>query len=169
MTLTNKKEDKKNNQNNSLINKKAPSFSLKDKEGKQIKLNEIKSDYIVLFFYPKDNTPGCTIEAHNFSVDIKKYQKLNTEIIGISGGDEKSKAIFCKKNNLKITLLSDKDFKISNRYNVYGEKKFMGNTYLGISRTTFILNKNKKIIKIFENVKPNIHSKEILDFLRELK
>jgi len=152
-----------------IENKKAPSFKLKNKDGKIISLNNIKSDYIVVYFYPKDNTSGCTIEAKMFSKDLNKFKKINTEIIGISGGDEKTKTRFVEKNNLKITLLSDPEFKVSTKYGVYGEKKMMGRTYMGIKRTTFILDKNKKIIKIFNKVKPLIHSKEVYDFIVNLK
>jgi len=152
-----------------IENKKAPSFKLKNKDGKVISLNNIKSDYIVVYFYPKDNTSGCTIEAKMFSKDLNKFKKINTEIIGISGGDEKTKTRFVEKNNLKINLLSDPEFKVSTKYGVYGEKKMMGRTYMGIKRTTFILDKNKKIIKIFNKVKPLIHSKEVYDFIVNLK
>lgn len=152
-----------------IENKKAPSFKLKNKDNKIISLNDIKSDYIVVYFYPKDNTSGCTIEAKMFSKDLNKFKKINTGIIGISGGDEKTKTKFIEKNNLKITLLSDHEFKVSSKYGVYGEKKMMGRTYMGIKRTTFILDKNKKIIKIFNKVKPLIHSKEVYDFIVNLK
>ena len=145
----------------------APDFSLRDKDGKIHSLNGVTSDYILVYFYPKDNTPGCTIEAKDFSRDIEKFDKLNTTIIGISGGDEKSKTKFCEKQNLKILLLSDYDFSVSNNYGVYGEKSFMGRKYMGISRWTFVLNKNHKIIKIYDKVKPGIHSKEVLEFIKE--
>lgn len=147
--------------------KKAPHFSLKNKEAKEVALKDINADFTVLFFYPKDNTPGCTIEAKEFSSNIDKFKKLKTEVIGISGGDEKSKQKFCDKHDLEVTLLSDPDFKVSTKYGVYGQKKFMGKEYLGISRTTFILDKNKDIIKVYEKVKPLGHAKEILDFLKE--
>jgi peroxiredoxin Q/BCP len=144
---------------------KAIDFSLKDKDGKAHSLKDIKSDFIVLYFYPKDNTPGCTIEANGFNKDLDKYKKLKTAVIGISGGDEKSKTKFCEKNKLTILLLSDTDFSVSKKYGVYGEKSFMGHKYLGISRTTFILDKDRKIIKIYEKVNPISHSKEVIAFL----
>ena len=93
---------------------------------------------------------------------------MNAEIIGISGGNEKTKDKFCNANNLKILLLSDTDFKISTKYGLYGEKSFMGRKYMGISRVTFILDKNKKIIKIYDKVKPLTHSKEVLKFIEDL-
>ena len=144
----------------------APDFSLRDKDGKIHSLNGVTSDYILVYFYPKDNTPGCTIEAKDFSRDIGEFEKLNTTIIGISGGDEKSKTKFCEKQNIKILLLSDSDFSVSNNYGVYGEKSFMGRKYMGISRWTFVLNKDHKIIKIYDKVKPAEHSQEVLEFIR---
>ena|SRR3989344_3059866 len=144
-------------------------FILKDKQGKEIQLAKIKADYIVVYFYPKDSTPGCTLEANTFNELLPEFKKLKTEVIGISGGDEKSKEKFSKKYGLKLTLLSDPEFFISRQYYVYGEKKFLGKTFMGIKRTTFILDKNKKFIKIYENVKPDNHAKEVLTFLTELK
>ena len=144
-------------------------FSLNDKDGRTISLKDFNSDYIVVYFYPKDNTPGCTIESKKFNDALDQFSKLNTIIIGISGGDEKSKTKFCDKHDLKLTLLSDPNFKVSESYGVYGEKSFMGKKYMGISRQTFVLNKNHKIIKIFEKVKPIIHTKEVLEFIRSLK
>ena len=149
-----------------MLNKKAQSFSLKDKDAKAHNLKDINSDFTVLYFYPKDNTSGCTIQANTFNSKLPEFKKLKTTIIAISGGDEKSKTKFCEKNNLKIILLSDTDFNISKKYNVYGEKKFMGKTYDGIYRTTFVLDKNKKIIKIFEKVKPAENPDEIIGFIR---
>jgi thioredoxin-dependent peroxiredoxin len=150
-------------------NKKAPEFKLKDKDSNFHTLKDFKEKYKVLFFYPKDNTPGCTIESKKFSALLPEFKKLNTKIIGISGGDEKSKTKFCDKQNLNLLLLSDTDFSISKKYNSYGEKSFMGRKYLGISRNTFILDKNNNILHVFEKVKPLTHPKEVLDFIKSLK
>tara|TARA_Y100000310_G_C20689623_1_gene821372 strand:+ start:376 stop:834 length:459 start_codon:yes stop_codon:yes gene_type:complete len=147
---------------------KAPNFSLKDKNGKFHSLKDIKSKYIVIYFYPRDSTPGCTVEANEFNKYLNQFKNLNTTIIGISGGDEKSKTKFCDTHNLKFTLLSDTEYKVSNKYGVYGEKSFMGKKFMGISRITFILDKNKKIIKIYDKVKPLIHSNEVLEFIKSL-
>ncbi len=151
------------------INKKAPAFTLKDKDGIKISLKDIKSKYTLVYFYPKDNTSGCTTEATEFSKYKNQLEKEGISIIGISGGDEKTKTKFVEKNKLKITLLSDPEFKISNKYSVYGEKKFMGRTYIGIKRTSFLLDENKKIIKIYNKVKPAEHAKEVLEDVKELK
>lgn len=149
-------------------NQKASDFALKDKDGKLHKLSDIKTDYTVIYFYPKDNTPGCTIEANEFTELINDFKKLNAEIIGISGGDEESKRKFCDKHNLKIALLSDPNFEISKKYEVYGEKSFLGKKFLGINRTTFVLDKNKKIIRVYENVKALGHAEEVLNFVKNL-
>ena len=148
------------------INDVAFDFKLKDKSGKFYSLKDIKGDHKIIYFYPKDDTPGCTIEAQAFTIDLNKFNKINAVIIGISGGDENSKRKFCEKYDLKILLLSDPDFNICRKYNVYGEKSFMGNKFLGIKRTTFVLDKNDRVIKIYENVKPEGHSEEVLKFLK---
>ncbi len=150
------------------LSSKAPDFKLKDKNGDSYSLKNLDSDFIVVYFYPKDDTPGCTIEAKGFNKDLSKFKKLNISIIGISGGDETSKGKFCKKYKLKITLLSDPDFKISKKYGAYGKKSFMGKTYNGILRKTFILNDKRKIIKIYDKVTPDTHSKEILELIKSL-
>ncbi|MEK6914220.1 MAG: peroxiredoxin [Nanoarchaeota archaeon] len=147
---------------------KAVDFELKDKDGKNIRLINIKSDYTIIYFYPKDNTPGCSIEANEFSNFVEKFRELNTVIIGISGGDEKSKRNFCEKYNLRIILLSDPDFSICKKYNSYGEKIFMGRKFNGIFRNTYVLDKNKNVIKIYENVKAKDHAQEVLKFIRDL-
>jgi len=148
---------------------KAPELNLKDKDGATYKLKDLSSDYTLIFFYPKDNTPGCTTEALQFTKDLAKFNKLNTQIVGISGGDEKSKTKFCEKHNLKILLLSDPDFKVSTKFGVYGERSFMGKKYMGIGRHSFLLNKEKKIVKVYEKVKPKEHSNEVIKDIKELQ
>lgn len=143
----------------------APNFSLKDKNGKIHSLNEIKSKFIVLYFYPKDDTPGCTVEGIEFSQHKEALKKLGAEIIGISGGNNESKKKFCEKHDLTVILLSDTDFSISKKYGVYGEKSFMGRKFMGIKRTTFLISQGK-IIKVFENVKPESHIQEVISFLQ---
>ena len=143
----------------------APDFSLKDKDGKIHKLSDIKSKYIVLYFYPKDDTPGCTIEANSFNRNIEKFKNADAEVIGISGGNEKTKKNFCTKYGLNITLLSDSDFEISKKYGVFKEKNFFGRRINSIGRITFII-KNGKIIKVFRKVYPDRHIQEVLDFLK---
>ena len=148
------------------LNDKAHDFFLKDKSGKIYSLKDIKGDHKVIYFYPKDDTSGCTIEAQAFTRDLSKFKKINAAVIGISGGDENSKRKFCEKYDLKVLLLSDPDFSVCKKYGVYGEKSFMGNKFLGIKRTTCVLDKNDKAIKIYENVKPEGHSEDVLEFLK---
>ena len=146
----------------------APNFTLKDKNGDEHSLSDVKSRYVIIYFYPKDNTPGCTVEATSFSKNLADLEVLGATIIGISGGDEKTKTKFCDKNNLNFLLLSDTDFAVSDKYGVYGEKSFMGKKYMGLSRDTFALDQNHKVIKVFRNVKPITHIAKLLDFLKEL-
>lgn len=152
-----------------LIGTQAPSFHLEDKDGNKVRLNKIDSKYTIIYFYPKDNTPGCTIQAKKFTAKKAELEKLGATIIGISGGDQKSKTKFCEKNELDILLLSDPDFKVSDAYGVYGEKSFMGKKFMGIARTTFILDENKKIIHVYEQVKPSENADDIIAFLQEQK
>ncbi len=150
------------NQNN-VIN-----FSLKDLNNKLWNLKDFSGKKIVLYFYPKDDTPGCTLEAKEFNNLKEKFEENNSIVIGISGGDSKSKEKFCDRNNLSILLLSDSDFKVSKSYGVYGEKSFMGKKFMGIKRTTFIINETGKIIEIFENVKPSGHANKVLEIVEKI-
>lgn len=150
------------------LHSSAPNFSLKDKEGKIHELKKIRAHYIVLYFYPKDNTAGCTIEAVEFTRNLDELEKLGAIVIGISGGDEKSKTTFCINHNLKVLLLSDPDFAVCKKYEVYGEKKFLGKIFNGIKRITFIIHKGK-IIKVFDKVYPKEHVQEVMLFLKSLQ
>lgn len=143
----------------------APDFCLKDKDGVVCQLSKLSANTYIVYFYPRDNTPGCTLEARDFQKNLQKFDDKNVKLIGISGGDEKSKQKFCSKQKLKFTLLSDSDGKVGKSFGVFGEKKFMGRKYLGFSRVTFILDKDKRVIKVFDKVKPLGHAKEILKFL----
>lgn len=147
-------------------NMKAPEFSLPDKNGTMHSLSDITTKNTLIFFYPKDSTPGCTIESVNMSKAKNDFEKLDCSIIGISGGDEKSKTKFCDKHNLTIPMLSDKDNEVGKTYGVFGEKKFMGKTYQGYSRVSFLLDKNKKIIQVYDKVKPPTHTKQVLSDLQ---
>lgn len=148
------------------VGTKAPDFMLPDKNGTNHSLASASTKYIVLYFYPKDNTPGCSIEAKGFNDLLDDFKKANTTIIGISGGDNESKQKFCEKYDLQFLLLSDENFKVCEKYDVYGEKKFMGRTYMGVNRITYVLDDKKNIIKVYNTVKPPIHPKEVLDFVK---
>ena len=147
--------------------KKAPNFKLTDKDGSVFELNKIKADQFIIYFYPKDDTPGCTLQAKEFTKALKNFKKLGIEVFGISGGDDKTKTKFCKKHKLSVTLLSDPDFTISKKFGVFGEKKFMGRKYMGINRVTYLLDKKQKVSHVFEKVTPEGHAKEILKFIKE--
>ncbi len=147
---------------------KAPRFSLTDKDGVTHEVPAAKSEYTVIYFYPKDNTPGCTVEAVEFSEILKKFTAKKVAVFGLSGGTDKTKASFCAKHNLSVPLLSDGDFSVAKAYGAYGAKKFMGRSYKGIFRKTYILNKKGVVVKIFDSVKPQGHAQEVLDALKEL-
>ena len=147
-------------------NSKAPDFSLADKDGNMHSLKDVNSKYVLIYFYPTDNTPGCTIEAIEFTKALPELELLGVTVFGITGGNKESKTKFCKDHNLKVILLSDTDFSISKKYGVYGEKSFMGRTYLGIRRITFLLNKEHRIIKVFDTIKPAIHAQEIIEYIK---
>lgn len=149
--------------------KKAPDFKLSDKDGEIHSLKSLKADNVVLYFYPKDDTPGCTVEAIAFEKDLPKFKKLKTEVIGISGGTDKTKEKFCKKHGLEsLLLLTDREFETAKAYDSFGEKTFMGRKYEGIFRNTFVLDKDRKISKIFEKADPKTHTAEVLDYLKSL-
>ncbi len=150
------------------IGQSAPRFSLKDKDGYTHTLDQPKAEYTVLYFYPKDDTPGCTLEAKEFSQYIEKFAARNVRVVGVSGGDEKTKAKFCKKYSLKVPLVSDTDFKVAKSYGAYGTKQFMGRTFQGIFRKTFLVDKAGKIAHIFDTVKPEGHAQEVLAAIEAL-
>ena len=150
------------------LNNKAPIFKAQSTGNKEYSLNDSKGKYVVLYFYPKDDTPGCTIETKDFNTLLPKFKKLNCEIYGISKDDLKSHNKFKEKYKVKFNLLADEEKKIIKDYKVWGKKKFMGNEFMGIIRTTFLIDKKGKIIKIWKNVKVKDHAKEVLDFLKNI-
>lgn len=149
-------------------NTKAPEFSLVDEKGNQVSLSDYKGKPVVLYFYPKDDTPGCTTEACNFRDDYSQYEKAGAVILGVNPGSEKSHAKFASKYELPFTLLVDEDHKICEAYGVWGRKKMMGREYDGVFRTTYLIDKDGKIAKVFEGVKPATHSGEVLQALADL-
>lgn len=148
-------------------NQAAPEFSLTDENGKLHSLSDYRGKPVVLYFYPKDDTPGCTTEACNFRNDFPAYEKAGVVILGVSPDSQKSHARFIKKYSLPFTLLADEDHQVAEAYGVWGLKKFMGKEYYGILRTTFLIGADGQIIKVFENVKPDGHSDEVLAALTE--
>ena len=145
-------------------------FNFYDKEGKKYELNDMLGrKKLIVYFYPKDFTPGCSIQAEEFTKDYDKFRENEIEIIGISPDSEESHLKFREKFNIPYMLASDNDNTISKRYGVYGLKKFMGKEYYGTNRSTFLIDKNRKIIKIFSKVKPTNHSKEVLSYFLDKK
>lgn len=144
---------------------KAPDIVAKDQEGNTWKLADQKGKKVILYFYPRDNTPGCTAEACDFRDNYQSLSKKGFEVVGVSNDDEKSHQKFISKFDLPFTLLADTDKKIVNDYGVYGEKKFMGRTFDGIHRTTFIIDEKGKIEKIIKKVKTKEASQQVLDEL----
>ena len=147
------------------LNNKAPNFKAQSTSNKAYSLNDSKGKYVVLYFYPKDDTPGCTIETKDFNSLLSKFKKLNCEIYGISKDDLKSHNKFREKYKVKFNLLADEEKKIIKDYKVWGKKKFMGKEFMGVIRTTFLIDKKGKIIKIWKNVRVKDHAKEVLNFL----
>lgn len=147
------------------VGDKAPGFELKDAEDKKVKLSDFKGKKVVLYFYPKDMTPGCTIESCSFRDNHQKFKKLGAEILGVSADDGESHKKFSEKYNLPFTLLSDVDKKVLNKYGVWKEKSFLGKKFVGIERTTFVIDEDGRIEKIFPKVKVVGHWKEVLDSL----
>jgi len=146
----------------------APDFTLLDEKEEPHTLSAYRGKPVVIFFYPRDDTPGCTKEACNFRDDYSAYEKAGAVILGISADDSKSHAKFINKFSLPFTLLADTEKTVVNDYDVWGLKKFMGKEYEGIFRTTFLIDGAGKIARIFENVKPEPHSQEVLDALAAL-
>ena len=148
--------------------KKISNFTLPSTSGNNFSLKDNTSEYLVLYFYPKDDTPGCTIETNDFNKLLPKFKKLNCEILGISKDDIKSHDKFREKYKIKFNLLSDQEIKLHKKLKVWGKKKFMGREFMGTIRSTFLIDNNGKILKIWNNVKVKDHAKEVLETLKSL-
>jgi peroxiredoxin Q/BCP len=142
-----------------------PEFTLPDESGKMQSLSDYRGKNVLLYFYPKDDTPGCTKEACNFRDDYSKYKKAGVVILGISPDTIQKHTKFIEKYQLPFTLLADNDHKVCELYGVWGKKKYMGREYDGVFRTTFLINIDGVISKVFENVKPDGHSAEVLQYI----
>ena len=151
------------------IGDRAPDFSLEDGDGNLVTLNDLKGQWVVLFFYPKDNTPGCTKEACGFRDQYESFQADGTVVLGVSLNDAKSHTKFSTKYELPFPLLCDCDAAVSTAYESYGLKKFMGKEYEGIYRQTFIINPEGCLAKIYRKVKPEPHAEQVLTDLEALK
>ena len=149
-------------------NTKAPIFKLPSTNKKDYNLKDSLGNYVIIYFYPKDDTPGCTIETNDFNKLLPKFKKLNCEILGISKDNLKSHDKFRLKYKIKCDLLADQEIKVLKKYKVWAKKKFMGREFMGIVRTTFLIDKKGKIIKIWDNVKVKDHVKEVLETLKSI-
>jgi peroxiredoxin Q/BCP len=149
------------------VGDKAPEINAPDQNGKKIHLKDFKGKKVVLYFYPKDDTPGCTAEACNLRDHYTELKEKGIEVIGVSCDPIKSHQKFIDKHNLPFTLVADEEKKVVNDYGVWGPKKFMGKTYNGISRTTFIINEQGVIKAIIEKVDTKNHTQQILEIINQ--
>jgi thioredoxin-dependent peroxiredoxin len=147
-------------------NQPAPNFVLADETGTERSLSDYRGKPVILYFYPKDDTPGCTKEACSFRDDYSAYEEAGVVILGVSPDSPKSHTKFKNKYQLPFTLLSDEDHKVAEMYGVWGPKKFMGREYEGILRTTFLIDAEGNLQQVFEDVKPADHSVEVLQALK---
>lgn len=146
---------------------KAPDFSLTDKDGKIVSLHDFLGKKVVLYFYPKDNTPGCTRQACAFAANYTQFQKLDVAVIGVSKDSVTSHVKFAENYNLPFILLSDPDHKVIEEYGAWQEKKLYGKASFGTVRTTFIIGVDGTIQKIMPKVKPDTNAEEVLEFLKQ--
>ena len=147
---------------------RASNFTLPSTNKKNFTLNENLGKYVVLYFYPKDDTPGCAIETNDFNKLLPKFKKLDCEVFGVSKDSIKSHDKFRDKYKIKFDLLADEEFKVLKKYKVWGKKKFMGREFMGIIRSTFLIDKKGKILKTWNDVKVKDHAKEVLETLKNL-
>jgi peroxiredoxin Q/BCP len=152
---------------NIKVNDKAPAFTLQDENGKEVSLNSLKGKVVVLYFYPRADTPGCTIEACEFRDTFKQMQKTGAVLLGISPDTPKAQKKFQDKFNLPFSLLADADKKVADAFGVLQEKNMYGKKVMGIVRTTFIIGPDGKIQHIFPKVKAEGHASEVLAYLKE--
>lgn len=146
----------------------APGFTLQDQIGRTHSLAEYRGRWVLLYFYPKDNTPGCTIEACTIRDQFKDFKKINAVVLGVSTDNIASHKKFADTFELPFTLLADEHKEVVGKYGVFGEKKFMGRTYMGTQRTSFLIDPKGTIAKVYEKVKPAAHAAEVIADLKRL-
>ena len=146
----------------------APNFNLPSTANKKYSLNDSLGKYLVLYFYPKDDTPGCTLETNEFNKLLSKFKKLQCEVYGISKDSLKSHYKFKDKYKIKFDLLADEELKVLKKYKVWKKKKFMGREFMGVVRTTYLLDKKGQILKVWNNVKAKGHADEVLETLKNI-
>jgi peroxiredoxin Q/BCP len=150
-------------------NQKAPAFTLPDQNGKTHSLSDYEGQWVLLYFYPKDDTSGCTKEACAIRDSFPNFKKLDISVLGVSVDSIQSHEKFATKYKLPFTLLSDESKKVVERYGVWGKKQSMDREYMGILRTSFLINPLGKIAKIYEKVKPELHATEVLEDIEAMK
>lgn len=150
------------------VGDKAPQFALNDADGNKVKLSDFKGKKVVLYFYPKDLTPGCTVEACAFRDDIGPLKKLGAVVLGVSADDEKKHQKFRDKHDLNFPLLADVNHEVSDQYGTWQEKSMYGRKYWGIARVTYIIDEKGKIAHVWPKVKVDGHSKEVIDAVKSL-
>lgn len=166
----NENKDPEDSNSKIIIGKPPVDFRFQDSQNKSYRISDLLGrKNIVIYFYPKDFTPGCTIEAEEFSKEYQSFKDSEIEIVGISPDSDESHLKFRAKMNIPYMLASDPGNEISKDYGVYGLKKFMGKEYLGVNRSTFLVDKTGKVVKIFSKVKPKGHSKEVLEFFNTVQ
>ena len=145
--------------------KKAPAFALKDQDGNTHRLSDYEGRSVILYFYPKDDTPGCTQESCDFQAALPKLKKSKAAVLGMSILDEKSKAKFAKKHGLTFPLLADADHAVAEKYGVWQQKSFMGRKFMGIVRTTYLIGPDGKVQQRWDGVKVDGHADTVIDAL----
>lgn len=150
------------------INDTIPTFSLSLSDDTLLDSNDLKKKLHIIYFYPKDNTPGCTNEAKDFSSLIEEFKKINVEVIGVSKDSMKKHLNFIEKQDLKIILGSDESGEVIEKFGVWVEKKMYGRTYMGIERSTFVISSDRKIVEIFRKVKVKNHAQNVLEKVKEI-
>lgn len=145
----------------------APDFAAQTDKGESVNLKDYAGKHVVLYFYPKDDTPGCTIEAQAFRDNIDSFEQEGTVVLGVSLDSVQSHQEFCDKYNLPFTLLSDPDHTVADAYGVYGKQEFRGHEYMGVSRSTFLIGPDGSLEKVWPKVNPQGHADEVLAALRE--
>ena len=145
--------------------KPAPDFEATTDTGDCVKLSDFRGKSVVLYFYPKDDTPGCTLQACGFRDTIEEFEQRGAVVVGVSPDDEKSHVRFKKKYELPFTLLADPEHAIAEQYGVWAEKNYAGKKYMGINRTTFVIDADGKLVKAMHNVRPDGHPQKVLEAL----
>ena len=152
-----------------VVGKKAPAFTAKDQDDRVVRLGDFKGQWVVLYFYPKDDTPGCTNEACEFTASIKDFEKVDAVVLGCSPDSTERHRKFIAKYKLKVSLLSDPDHEVLEAYGAWGDKKLYGRSFVGVIRSTVIINPEGKIARHWPKVKAAGHAEEVGAALRELR